>query len=177
MAELTTIARPYAQAAFERALETRSLDSWQQSLTGLAAISQQTDLPVLFKNPKVSASELVKLLLELSGNSSQEFANFLTLLAGASRLNALAAIAELFIHYRAEHEQTLDVSVTSAVELDKTQKTKLGQVLERKFGRKVRLNYTTDSQLLAGVIVRADDQVIDGSLRGRLNSLADALHS
>lgn len=177
MAELTTIARPYAQAAFERALETKSLDSWQQALSRLEAVSQQAEVAALFKNPKVSQPQLIALLLELSGATGKEFENFLTLLATSNRLTALADIAELFVQYRADHEQTLEVSVTAAADLDKAQKSKLGQVLERRFGRKVRLNYSIDERLLAGIIVRADDQVIDGSLRGRLNSLADALHS
>lgn len=177
MAELSTIARPYAKAAFERALDTKSLDSWQQALTTLAVVGEQPEIRALFKNPKVSSVQLVKLLLELSGSSGLEFANFIQLMADAGRLTALPEIAALFIQHRADYEQTAEVSVASAIALDKAQQTKLGQVLERKLGRKVRLNCSVDSSLLAGVVVRAQDLVIDGSLRGRLNSLADALHS
>jgi len=101
--------------------------------------------------------------------------NFIRLLADNGRLELLPEILTLFENHKAEYEKTVDVNLTSAVELTKQQLTELDNKLEGKLGRKVNINCEIDPKVMGGLIIRAGDLVIDASIRGKLDELADAL--
>ena len=130
----------------------------------------------LLGSPKLSSEQKVSLVADMLGdNADDAFKRFLTTLADQRRLAALDAIADQFEHLRAEHEQRIDVTVVSAYKLDSKQKTKLGNALKKRLNREISITTQVDKALIGGVILRAGDTVIDGSVRGRLNRLSEAL--
>lgn len=176
MAEQSTVARPYAKAAFEYARDNQAFDTWSQALAMAGAITEDRQVAGLLGSPKLSSEQKVELLADmLADNADDAFKRFLNTLADQRRLTALSAIADQFEHLRAEHEQRIDVTVVSAYELDSRQKTKLASALKKRLNREISITTQVDKSLIGGVILRAGDTVIDGSVRGRLNRLSEAL--
>lgn len=173
--KLNTIARPYALAAFEFALEKSDLAAWENMLRTAAFIAQDKDMARLFISPKATQQELAEIFCEILAPIDAEKKNFISLLAEYERLVALPEIAALFATYRAQYEKTITVQVTSAVELDKPYQEKFATALTQRLKRKVELECTIDESLLGGAVIRAGDMVIDGSVRGKLNRLLESL--
>ncbi len=176
MSELATLARPYAVAIFKRAKETNSAKTWSKNLAFLAAVLTDKSISGVIDNPKIGKSELSTLLLDIcEGQLDQEGSNFLKLLIENNRLSLIAAIAEIFETYKAEDEGSIDVDVTTAFAFTKEAKQSFNATLEKVFGKKINMKIAVDSSLIGGVLVRAGDQVIDGSVRGQLQQLAQRL--
>jgi F-type H+-transporting ATPase subunit delta len=176
MSELATLARPYAAAVFKRAKETDATAKWSQSLAFMSAVLINKDISVVVDNPKVNKQRLSALMLDIcQGYINDENENFLKLLIQNNRLNLLTSIAKLFEAYKAEDEGYIEVEVISAYSLSKEAKHDLTTTLEKTLGKKIHMNVTVDKSLIGGVLVRAGDKVIDGSIRGRLQQLAKRL--
>ena len=174
--ELTTIARPYARAAFEAALANQAMSEWEGMLHSAATLAEHHEIKLLLSSPEMSSNRSAELFTDiLEQVLDQERKNFIRLLAENRRLPVLPAIAELFAIYRAEHEKTMDVHVTSAIELNDVYKEKLIKKLTQRLKRRVSLQCEIDPLLLGGAVIRAGDMVIDGSVRGKLNRLLESL--
>ncbi|MBW3698390.1 F0F1 ATP synthase subunit delta [Vibrio sp. T187] len=177
MSDLTTIARPYAKAAFDFAVEKGELDQWGQMLAFAAEVAKNDDIADLL-NSSTTASKLSEVFIAICGEQFDEFGqNLIKVMAENGRLKALPDVCEEFIVLKKEHEKKADVDVISAVELTEEQQADLISKLELRLKRKVQLNCSIDETLLSGVIIRAGDLVIDNSARGRLDRLSDALQS
>jgi F-type H+-transporting ATPase subunit delta len=173
MADKSTIARPYAKAAFEEARERKRLGPWSEALRTVAAVVSDSRVEALLGNPRVTAAELATLVIEIAGAKlDEQGGNFVRTLADNRRLALLPQISTLFDELKSEAEGTIDVTVTSAAPLDEAQQSKLAVALGRRLGRSVRLHCVTDQTLIGGAVLRAGDLVIDGSLRGRLERIA-----
>jgi F-type H+-transporting ATPase subunit delta len=173
---MTTLARPYAVAAFEVALEAHALDSWKGLLNSAAQIVQDPEVVSLLDNPHATMRQLLTLFCDvLAPFLDDEKKNFLSLLAENKRLPLLPDIAALFTTYCAEHEKSIDVEVVSAVTLDALYQQKLVQSLTKRLQRNVSLQCSVDPSILGGAWIRANDTVIDGSVRGKLNRLLESL--
>ncbi|MFO8046599.1 MAG: F0F1 ATP synthase subunit delta [Halomonas sp.] len=176
MAETSTVARPYAKAAFEYARDHKALDTWSDWLGKAGMVVASQDMQKLLSSPKLNEERKVTLILEVADASVDDAARrFLDALSDKRRLVALPAIAEQFERLRAEHEKPLDLTVVSAFELDEKQQQKLVGALKKRLNREISITTQVDPMLLGGVILRAGDTVIDGSVRGRLNRLSEAL--
>ena len=176
MSELATLARPYAAAVFKRAKETQATANWSQSLAFMSAVLKNEDISVVIDNPKVSKQRLSALMLDIcQEHVNQENENFLKLLVLNNRLGLLPSIAELFEAYKAEDEGYVEVEVSTAYALSKDAKQDVTTTLEKTLGKKIHMNVTVDKSLIGGILVRAGDRVIDGSIRGRLQQLAKRL--
>ncbi len=176
MAEKSTIARPYAQAAFDLAQEKGDLKAWSEMLELCAMIVSDEQVRRLIGNPEVSKDSLVELILNVAGDRLDMVgANFIRVLAANGRLNVLPEIAALYEQHRAEAERYIDAEVISAFPMSDAQQQALVEGLKKRLGREVRLTASTDESLIGGAIVRAGDLVIDGSVTGHLNKLAQAL--
>ena len=174
--EKTTIARPYAEAAFGRARESDSLGLWSEMLSLLAALVQDQQVADLIDNPDIPRARCAEMLLEISGDQlSQEGRNLVRILAANRRLIVLPEIRALFDESYAESQGTLDVHVTSAYVVNAAQEKQLAEALHAKLRREVRITTDKDQTLIAGVIIRAGDLVIDGSFQGQLEHLATEL--
>ncbi len=176
MAEAITVARPYAQAAFDEARKLGNLKRWSEMLQAAAEAVVNAEVRAVVTNPRVVRSQLEALMLSLSGaKPSGPEANFIKLLVESQRLILLPEISVLFETLRAEEEKSVDVLVTSAFELSETQQKKITEAMKKRLGREIRLSSQIDKALLGGIIIRAGDQVIDGSARNQLSELANAL--
>ncbi|MDB9804523.1 F0F1 ATP synthase subunit delta [Porticoccaceae bacterium] len=178
MAELSTLARPYAKAAFEFAEAAGDLQGWSQSLAIAGSVAQQSNVVRLLASPSVTADQQAQALIEICGDAlNDQGKNFLTVLSENRRLQLLPDISQQFDVLKANREQAVDVEVTAAHELDAEQQQKLSDALSTKLERKVNMQVRLDKSLLGGAVIRAGDTVIDGSIRGRLAKLAESLHS
>lgn len=176
MAEKSTIARPYAKALFELALEHKKLGAWSEALGLAATVVSDERVRKLLTSPHVTIEQLADLVIGIVGGQlDAEGRNFIRVLAANHRLGLLPEIAAIYEKLKAAEENTVDVTVTSAVALDKDQQQKFSQALSARLKRDVRLHCEVDSTLLGGAVLRADDLVIDGSLRGRLERLSAEL--
>lgn len=176
MADKSTIARPYAKAAFEEARDRGRLGPWSQALRTAAVVVSDSRVAELLGNPRVTAEELADLVAGLSGAElDQEGRNFVSALADNHRLALLPEISARFDELKSEAEGVIDVTVTSAAPLDEAQRGALSAALERRLKRSVRLQCQTDPALIGGAVLRAGDLVIDGSLRANLERIAYAL--
>lgn len=173
-AELPTIARPYARAAFSRGLDqTDGLGSWSRMLSLLAAAVSEPKVEEALDNPTLTTEDETSLILQLMGDDlNQDGQNFVSVLAEYGRLALLPTIAELFELLKANHEKTMDVEVTSAFDLSDQEKIELGAALQRMLQRDINIETEVDKLLIGGVIIRAEDTVIDDSVKGRLEKLS-----
>ena len=178
MADRSTIARPYARAAFAHAQATKGFAAWSSLLVAAATAAADRRVARLIGNPHVTGEELVDLLGGMSKQAAGEGGrNFLKALAENRRLALLPQIAEQFERLRADVENVVDVEVIAAREIAAPQEKKLAAALRKRLGREVRMHTRIDGSLLGGAIVRAGDLVIDGSLKGRLERLGSALQN
>ena len=176
MAETITVARPYAQAAFDEARKLGNLKGWSDTLQAVAQAAVNAEVRAVITSPRVIHSQLEALMLALCGDKvSKAEENFIKLLTENRRLTLLPEIAAHFEALRAEEEKSVDVLITSAFELNETQKQKIVTALKNRMGREIRLSCEVDSALLGGAIIRAGDKVMDGSARSQLAELANAL--
>ena len=174
MAEPSTVARPYAEAAFKLADASGSLAKWSEMLAQLATVSQDPRVRAAVGDPNLSDAKVAGLfisILSLSGEGE----NFVRVLAEAGRLGLLPEIRTQFEALRNEREGIVEAEVISAFELSDTQLGDLVQRLEKKTGRKVRTKVRLDKELIGGVKVVLGDKVIDGSARAQLGALETAL--
>lgn len=177
MAELTTVARPYAQAIFKRAQETGRLAEWSGELQFAAAIALDPTMADTIDSNRLTKAELAERFIGIGAEQlSEEARNLVRLLAENRRLSLLPEIAAVYEVLKAEAESTVEAEMVSAYPLDDAQRDRIAEALKARLGRKVSLSATVDESLIGGAIIRAGDLVIDGSVRGKLGRLATALN-
>lgn len=176
MSDAITTARPYAQAAFEEAQQKADLKGWSEALLSLAEAISYPDIRAIAASPRVDKQQLENLMEDLLGKQANaQQRNFVKLLVENQRVLILPEIAILFEALRAEAEKTVNVVVDSAFELSAAQQEKIVSSLKARLGREIKLVCKVNKELLGGVVIRAGDQVIDGSARTRLSEMANAL--
>lgn len=173
-----TLARPYARAAFEFAKSANQIDTWFSMLKAAAyALEQPVVVLELGKSTLTSAKKAKFLVDLLAGNVDDSFSNFLYVLGDNGRLSLLPTICELFKDYKLEAEHIVDVEVETAFALSDEQLQKITSALSKRLDRAVQAKQTVNSALIAGLMIRAGDLVIDSSVRSRLDKLAEAMNS
>ncbi|MFT6270566.1 MAG: F-type H+-transporting ATPase subunit delta [Alphaproteobacteria bacterium] len=177
MSQLTTAARPYALAAFEFAVEKSSIDEWQSMLVFAAEVAKNDKMHQLLVGAD-AASKVATMFNSICGEQlNTKGQNFIKILAENNRLAFLPEISTMFDEFKIEREKQINVDVTSATKLNAAQKKNLSKALEKRFDRKVHLNCSVDPSIVAGLIIKAGDTVIDGSVNSQLNRLNDALQA
>ncbi len=176
MAELVTVARPYADAAFDLASEADALKSWSDALGRLAAIVATPDMKAVVNDPKLSSDNLVKLVLDVAGDGlNAEQQNFVNVLVDNERLQLMPEIFELFEDLKNAKEGVMDAEITSAFPLEGTELKTLTSDLEARFKAKLNVTVSVDPDLIGGVRVAVGDEVIDASVRAKIAKMATAL--
>jgi F-type H+-transporting ATPase subunit delta len=178
MAELSTLARPYAKAAFEFAADAGDLQGWSKSLSTAGAVAEQQAVVKFLSSPNATAAQQAAAVNDICGDAlSATGQNFIAILSENRRLQLLPHISHQFEIMKANREKAVDVEVVSAYELDAVQQEKLSDALGAKLKRNINMQVSFDKSLLGGAVIRAGDTVIDGSIRGRLAKLAESLNS
>jgi len=173
MSDMTPVARPYARAVFELAQGQGNLQAWEEQLGLLAAIAADERVRAILADPRTDRAAKAGLVLDIAeGHLADEVRNFVQLLAENGRLPVLPAVYAEFAALKAETERRVVAQVVSFRKLTQAQEKQLLDALSARFGCEVDLESSVDESLLGGVVVRAGDLVIDGSVRGQLSRLA-----
>lgn len=175
MAENVTIARPYAEAIFALADPGGALDKWSRTLAVMAVVAANPELKATIANPNLSADQVYGLFAGACGDLATEAQNLARVLIENGRLAMLPEIREIYEELKNEREGVMDAVITSAYPLASGQLAALVAALERRFKRKVDAQVHVDAELIGGVRMQVGDEVIDGSVRGKLAAMAVAL--
>ena len=176
MSEANTVARPYAQAAFDEARRLGDLKGWSAVLAILAESLNNAEVRTVISNPRVDKSKVEELVVALCGNQlSAQQRSFIRILMDNHRLDVVTEILIMYEALRAEAEKFVEVTVASAFELSDAQQQKIAAALKARMQREIRLSCKVDKTLLGGVVIRAEDKVIDGSALARLGEMANAM--
>ena len=176
MSSPTTLARPYAKAAFELANSADALAAWDDMLAAVSNVTADEGMIGWLQSPHSSADKAVEIISDaLGGDLDDRFKGYLGVLADNDRLSLCGEISHMFQQLRQDAEKRLLVRVVSAVSLEDTQIEKMQAALAKRFDREITLNNDVDPGVLGGAIIYAGDQVIDGSLIGRLTRLESSL--
>lgn len=176
MADISTLARPYAKAVFELARDSGKLKGWSEQLAAVAAAVADAQLGKLIGKPVLTKGQLAAVFGEALGKQlTSEGQSLLRLLTENGRLKCAASIAQQYEALRAEAESRVEVAITSAVAVPADQQSALLAAIKKRLSREVSVQWQTDESLIAGAVIRAGDLVIDGSVRGELERLNTAL--
>jgi len=176
MAEYATLARPYGNAVFSFAKAAAALPRWSHLLELLSAALAEPEVRTLVESPDLTAERKAERLAALCGDAMDAAGErFLQALARNGRLPLLAEIRRHFDELKALEERVLEVEVRSALPLTDAQAEELKAALKSRFDKEVHLSSQVEAGLIGGAVIRAGDQVMDGSMRGRLERLGEAL--
>ena len=177
-AELATVARPYARAIFFNALNFEGkLDHWSELLSALVAVSTDEYGREILNSPGYTNEQKTKFFESvLTDRLDVEAKNLISLLAEYNRVSLLPSITEIYERMKAHHEKTLQVEITSAYELSSVESEALKKALSEKLGRDIELDISVDEKLIGGAIIKAEDNVIDDSVKGKLEKFANNLN-
>jgi F-type H+-transporting ATPase subunit delta len=178
MSELSTLARPYAEAVFRLAQDEKDLAGWSSRVQSLALIVSDAQVARLIADPAVAADRVAGLIVEVAGGDlGERGSNFVKVLAENDRLSLLPEIGVQFETLKADAEGTLEATITSAQELSQAQLDELVAGLKARFNRAVNVQVAVDPELIGGAVIAIGDQVIDGSVKGRLQRMSFALQT
>ena len=178
MAEQITIARPYAEAVFKLAKEKDALLAWSDMLKVISQVTSFEQVQALVSNPGITADKLLTIILDICGNNlNDEGKNLVALLIENNRIEVLPQLSDLYEQLKAQQEGVLEANIVSAYAISEMQLEKLVSVLEKKFKCKIKAKVNIDPELIGGVKVVIGDEVIDSSVRGKLETMSVALKS
>jgi len=174
--DITTIARPYAEAIFARGKDGGQLEAWSDALSLLATIVGSPDLMSQIANPNVARERLRNIILDVAGaDLPREAQNLVKLLSENNRLGALGEIARLFEDLRAAQAGVRQIVIRSAYPLEPAEQNEIAAALKARLGEDVQLTVEQEPTLIGGLEIRAGDLVIDGTVRAKLRQLANDL--
>ena len=174
--ENSTVARPYAKAAFAYAVEQQQLAHWYKMLGTLAFIVSDERVQLQLKNPTLSKEQRTDLLSSIADDSLDDHGkNFISVMSKQGRLVILIEVFKQFEILKAEHENSKDVKVLTAYPMSDSELDALKKKLSQYFSSNVDVTVEIDKGLIGGLVIKSDDVVIDGSIRGKLNKLAESL--
>lgn len=173
MAELSTIARPYAVAAFQLGKEKKALKQWSEMLGFLKQVVSDPQMKTYIENPKVNAADLEATLMKVCDDKLDLHGqNLIKVLVEYGRLLILPAIASAFEELKAQDEGTLEARIIAAVKPSAAETKDLVNRLEAKFGKKIEASVSVDPEIIGGIKIIVGDTVIDASVQGQLQNLA-----
>ena len=178
MAESVTIARPYAEALFLAAKESGNLAKWSEQILLLGQVAANPEAREAIGDPNVAASQLVDLFRSACGTAvDSELSNFIQLLSKNDRLALLPEIGALYESYKQAEEGVKEATIFSAFPIDASQVNALVPQLESRFKSKLEASVSVDPELIGGIKVVVGDQMLDASVRGKLDAMATALNN
>lgn len=176
MSELSTAARPYAKAVFEMAQAESDLGGWSETLEFLSAVVSDDTMREAIDAPASSRQSKSETLIKVCGDKlSDKAKNLIRLMADNDRLSLLSDVSKQFESFKADSEGTVEAVVRTAMNLDESQQGRIAEALGKRLNRKVNVVCVIDESLLGGAIIQANDLVIDGSIKGKLDKLGQAL--
>jgi len=176
MSDLATVARPYAKAVFELANKSDDLQRWSDMLAVASEITKDERVQAAIQHPSFSGAELERLYKSIGGERfDNTFLNLVKVLNENRRVAALPALADQYEELRRKAEARIKVTVVSATALDDAQAERMLNALKNRYQQDIVLEREVDPSLVGGAIIYAGDEVIDGTVRGRLQKMTTAL--
>ena len=176
MAEISTIARPYAVAAYKLGREQKALGKWSEMLGFAAAVASDAQIKAYIQDPKVVSDDLLATFLKVCGDKLNENGqNLIKVLVEYGRLSILPEISSAFEALKAQDEGTLDAEIIAAAKISAADTKDLVKRLEAKFGKKIEASVSVDPEIIGGIKIIVGDTVIDASVKGQLQNLAYTL--
>jgi len=176
MAELATVARPYAEAVFRLAKQGNALPAWSDALDLIASVYKDPQMQLAMANPKVMPADIERLMLSICGERIDGVArDLIQLLVHNRRLSVLSEIRDLFEQLKLEDEGKLDAKISSAFPMEDAQRNQVVNLLSARFKRKINATVIVDPSLIGGIKVELGDKVWDASVRGRLQTMTATL--
>ena len=176
MAELTTVARPYAEAIFRSAVDAKGVVGFGVKLKALGAVAANAQMASLLGNPNVSAKQKAELMASVVGDGVPEaLANAVLVLIGNGKASLLPFIAEHFERLQRDHDGVVKAVITSAFPMSDADKAGMVEALAKKYGKRVEAEVKVDESLIGGARVQVGDDVVHASVRDTLNQMAQAL--
>lgn len=176
MAELSTLARPYAKAAFDFASDASQTAQWEEYLAFSAGLLNDKRFADYLSTPQITQTEQLQAMITVSNDSfPDDYKNFLAQLVQNDRLAMLPAVFSEFQAIKAQSEQAVIANIETAFELSAAETSMLQESLKKRFGQSVTIESTVNPALIAGVVIRVGDQVIDDSALGKLKQLKTKL--
>ncbi|MBH32508.1 MAG: hypothetical protein CMD90_02540 [Gammaproteobacteria bacterium] len=177
MSELTTIARPYAKALMMHAKEKNNLDNYFEMLSNLKQVVENKEMKKILNDDRLDMDSKMKtLLIVVDEFIDEDFRRFISCLAQNDRTTVIPEIFKLFEDLMLEEKNLVRVVIETAYEIEDKNLKLISKSLENRFNKKIEINQKIDPSLIAGAIIRADDLVIDGSLREKLRKLETQIH-
>ncbi len=178
MAENVTLARPYAEAAYQLALAVNALAGWSEALQRMLSVAEHPDMRLCIDNPRLPDKDLTQMFLDaVDGDLTTDQKNFARVLVANQRLGVMAEIRDLFLEQKNAHEGVKDARITSAFPLDTAGLAQLVADLEQRFRCRIQATVSVDPELIGGARIAIGDQVIDASIRGKLAAMSIALQN
>ena len=178
MAELTTIARPYAEAAFDLARGANALPAWSEMLRVGGAVVADKRVAAALDNPKLTAGDKESLVLSICGDQlTADGRSFIRVLVEAGRLALLPEVATLFDALKDREDGVAKATIESAFPLAGNDLTELTAALEKRFGKKIEATVEVKPELIGGARITVGDSVIDGTVQGQLHAMAASLRT
>jgi len=176
MAEISTIARPYAVAIFKLGKENKALAKWSEMLNFATAVSQDAAMKAYIADPKVASGDIEASFLKVCGdNLNEQGQNLIKTLVEYGRLSILPAISQAYEELKARDEGILDAQIIAAAKPSAAEVKDLVKRLEAKFGNKIEACVSVDPEIIGGIKIIVGDTVIDASIKGQLQNLAYTL--
>jgi F-type H+-transporting ATPase subunit delta len=176
MAELATVARPYAEAAFRAALEAGALARWEEGLALARAIASDSRMASMLANPRLERAAKLELFFGIGGERlAPAVQNLVTILVEVNRASLLPEIAGQFEALKRAHESVLTVRIVTAMPLSQEDQASVTAALAARYGRRIEANVELDASLIGGVRIHVGDQVVHASVRDALDQMASAL--
>jgi F-type H+-transporting ATPase subunit delta len=183
MKDLQTVARPYAKALFELALKHQSLNEWSDALHVLSQAVEDQNMQRMLNHPEVTGAMLVEILATVAKQSTKSkdqlklIDHALAMMAEHHRLPVIPEVCRQYEMLKDAHSKMCAGVVYTAIKLDDKQMSKLVSGLQKKLNKTVNLSQVISPELLGGAKIQIGDMVIDGTLRGRIQRLAQSLYS
>jgi F-type H+-transporting ATPase subunit delta len=178
MAELVTVARPYAEAAFAIAREANALPVWGEMLRLASGVAADAQMRETLDSPKLSSAEKESLFLSVCGDKlDAQGRSFIRVLVESDRIALLPEIRRLFDALKDDADGIARAHITSAFPVSDAEVDSMRAALERRFGKKVETTVSVDPDLIGGATIVVGDTVIDGSIRGELQAMANHLRT
>ena len=178
MAEITTIARPYAEAVFKLAMAENSLGKWADVLSKMSVIADNPDMRAAIADPKLAGETLAALFFSvMNGSVDEQGKNFIRVLIENDRVSLLPEISLQFHDLKSKQEGVAEAEIISAFPMSDEELSGLTATLEKYFKRKIKPSVQIDKELIGGVKVTVGDEVFDASIKARLQSMATTLQS
>ncbi len=174
MAEVATVARPYAEAAFAYASENNALQQWSEVLQAMAELVASEEMSSIVTDPRVDRQMIVDAIAEQAG-LADDVKNLLSAMADNNRLGLMSSVSSMFDELKAQADKTINATVTAAFELNDQQKQTLAAALSKRLDAEVVVECEVNKDLIGGAVVKAGDLVIDGSVASQLRKLSAAL--